>query len=285
MRIGIIGTGILGSAAARKLKKLKHEVLVTNRTLAKAKALESCGIEVKGSPAELIEAVDTVILMLPDGPAIGKVLFKELERSFQGKTFIQMGTISPEESRNISSAINDRQGQYLECPVLGSRGETDAGRLILLLGGSEAQFVQFKDLLKPLGQKYLHIGPVGSAAAFKLALNQLIVMQACAFSLSLGIIQKKNIDVGLFMEAVRNSAVYAPMFDKKLDNWLQGNYDDPNFSVDHLLKDINLIRSEAESLNLETEVIKAAQRLYEKAVEQGIGQKDYSSIYQVINSG
>jgi 3-hydroxyisobutyrate dehydrogenase len=135
-----------------------------------------------------------------------------------GRTIIQMGTIRPEESVQIDAAIQAAGGDYFEAPVLGSIPQAQQAELIVMVGGSTEQFTQWRDLLAAFGPEPRHIGPLGKAAAVKLALNQLIGALTGAFSLSLGMVQRHGIDVETFMSILRSSALYAPTFDKSASN-------------------------------------------------------------------
>ena len=96
-----------------------------------------------------------------------------------------MGTISPRQSQELSNRVEQAGGHYVEAPVLGSIPEAKAGTLLVMVGGTDAQFQTHQALFESLGETPRHIGPVGSAAALKLGLNQLIGALTTAFSTSL----------------------------------------------------------------------------------------------------
>jgi 3-hydroxyisobutyrate dehydrogenase len=123
------------------------------------------------------------------------------------------------------------------------------------------------------------IGEVGSAAALKLALNQLIASLTSAFALSLAFLSKQEVDLEKFMTILRQSALYAPTFDKKLTRMLEENYANPNFPTKHLLKDVNLFLAESEQLDLTVFPLTGVQRLLEKALSLGLADEDYSALY------
>ena len=124
----------------------------------------------------------------------------------------------------------------MEAPVLGSIPEATTGKLIVMIGGTREQFDHWRSLLSKLGSNVLYVGPVGHAAALKLAMNQLIASLTTAFATSLAFIQLHDLRVEQFMDVVRGSALYAPTFDKKLDKMIDHNYDNPNFPLKHLTR-------------------------------------------------
>jgi 3-hydroxyisobutyrate dehydrogenase len=233
---------------------------------------------------EAVDRAECIILMLADIKAIEDVLFGENNIDLDEKTIIQMGTISPLESIALAQQVIICRGEYLECPVLGSRVESSEGNLILRVGSTKKQFEDCLGLLKVFGPQPRYIGEVGKAAALKLAVNQLIASHAVGFSLSLGIIQKNDVSIDMFMDILRNSTLCAKMFDKKLPNWIGRNYDHPNFPVKHLLKDVDLILKESKEHGLSTEVIEGIQAVLIKTMDRGLGDKDYSALYNIINN-
>lgn len=283
MNIAVLGTGIIGTALAKRLLIFKHRVIVFNRTLAKTAEVEGLGAKVARTAKSAIQEAEVILITLADVKAIEDVLFSD-ETEFTDKTFIQMGTIAPDETIELQKKIYTRGGQYLECPILGSKKEALAGELILMAGTTEEKFKKWYELLKCFGPNPRLIGELGKASAFKLALNYLIASHASAFSLSLGIIEKNNIDPADFMSVLKESSLYAPMFEKKLPNWRERKYDDTNFPTKLLLKDIKLIIKEAERLGLNAQMASAIEQSLQKAVEAGLANKDYSSIFNIINN-
>jgi 3-hydroxyisobutyrate dehydrogenase len=261
-----------------------HKLTVYNRNRDKAEPLGSLGASVVSSAAEAIGSAECVILMLADGSAIREVIFKGSPAvDLLGRTLIQMGTISPSESVAFQREVSERNGDYLEAPVLGSTPEASAGKLLIMVGASKPQFDKWSTLLECFGSEPLLIGEVGKAAAVKLALNQLIASLTAGFASSLGLVQGLGIEAELFMKILRRSALYAPIFDNKLKLMLDRDYGIGNFPSKHLFKDVALFHTAAQSLNLETIGIEAIQRLLEITLEKGYGEGDYSALFEAVN--
>ncbi len=206
-----------------------------------------------------------------------------ISRAIEGRTIIQMGTIGPSESRSIQHEIARAGGQYLEAPVLGSIAEARAGSLLIMVGATPEQYAEWKPLLRALGTEVHLAGPVGKAAVLKLALNQLIAAEMAAFSLSVGLVRRGGVDLESFMRVLRKSAVYAPMFDKKLSRLSARHYDHPNFSTRHLLKDVELALNAAEAAHLATDGLQGIRSLLTDAMAQGLGNADYSALYEKVD--
>ncbi len=285
MKVALIGTGLMGIPMARRILCTNRPLVVYNRTLEKAEPLRAAGAEIAASPEEAIHGSDcVVILMLTNAQAIRETLLSANTRPhLAGRTVMQMSTISPTESKELSQAVTTLNGDYLEAPVLGSIPEAENGELIVMVGGSPEQFEHWLELLKCFGPEPRLIGPVGQAASLKLAMNQLIAALTAAFSLSLGWIQRQGVDVEQFMQVMHNSALYAPTFDKKLPRMLHRDYTNPNFPTQHLLKDVNLFLTEANSVGLETSQLAGVRHLLDMAIAQGLAEADYSALFAAVN--
>ena len=281
MDIGIIGIGLMGKAFVERFLSQDYTVRVFNRTQDSIKDLPDSVI-VCETAEEIISASDTIILMVSNAEAISDILQLEKQKDLQGKTILQMATISPTQTKEIGSAIIARGGDYLESPVLGSIPEAKTGTLIIMAGGSKEVFENALPTLQVLGTAPRHIGETGSAAALKLAMNQLIASLTAGFSLSLGYAIKNGVEPDLFMETVRESALYAKTYDKKLQKYLDRDFGAANFSTQHLLKDIRLFIDDAKATGLNTDALEGIERITSTTVDEGMDVMDYSSIYQVI---
>ncbi len=284
VEIGMIGTGLMGHPMALRLQDCGHNVTAYNRTAAKLQPLQEHGMAIATTPAEVLKNCDCVILMLSDAGAIADTLLTPTtQAALSNCTIIQMGTIAPDESRSLAAQVQQADGTYLEAPVLGSIPQVKAGSLIVMVGSTAEQFQHWQPILQCLGEQVMHIGPVGSGAAIKLAMNQLIGSLTTAFSLSLALVQREQIEVDTFMQIVRNSALYAPTFDKKLERMVNRNFANPNFPTKHLLKDMKLFSQAAETAGLSPVLSESVASVVEQAIAQGLADQDYSALYEAVN--
>ncbi len=284
MKVGFLGTGLMGQPMAQRLLEVQQSVIAYNRTSSKLEPLRESGAEIAESPNEAIQASECVILMLTNATAIYEVLLSDSSKpQISGRTVIQMGTISPRESKAIHEQVIAAGGEYLEAPVLGSIPEAKAGKLMVMVGASSELFQKWSEFLKHFGPEPLHVGAVGAAAAAKLAFNQLIASLTAAFALSLGFVQHQGVEIEPFMQILRQSALYAPTFDKKLQRMCDRNYANPNFPTKHLLKDTNLFLNEAESVGLNVNSLEGVRQILEIAQKLGLSEADYSSVFSAVN--
>ena len=282
--VALFGTGLMGAPLAGRLLDAGYRVVVWNRTAEKAAPLVAKGALLAESPAQAAASAEVLITWLSDQTAIQEVLFPAERASvLEGKTLLQMATIGPEHSRCLQDAAHAHGADYLEAPVLGSIPEARAGSLLLMVGATKELFAQYRPLLTVFGENIVHVGEVGQAAAMKLAFNQLIAGLTASFSLSLGLVQEEGVRVELFMDMLRDSALYAPTFDKKLLRMLQRDYANPNFPTRHLLKDIDLFIDAAGDHGLTTAALEGVRDITSLALAKGLADSDYSAINEVIH--
>ncbi|MCU7906730.1 MAG: NAD(P)-dependent oxidoreductase [Candidatus Thiodiazotropha sp. (ex Epidulcina cf. delphinae)] len=286
MKVTLLGLGLMGRPIAHRLVHCGHDVVAWNRSPERLGSAKSEALSVSADIASAVEMGEVLLLTLSDAAAIDKVLFTTgITSLIRGKTVLQMGTIAPDESRLISNRVQKAGGDYLEAPVLGSIPEARSGELIIMAAGPEAVYHHCLLILRGLGKEVDLIGPVGQGATMKLAMNQLIASLTAGFSQSLGLVRAEGVEVEQFMKLLRQSALYAPTFDKKLQKFLEHDYSNPNFSLRHLIKDVQLFKQVATASAMNAEIADATLRVLVSGREAGYGDEDYSSLYEAINPG
>ena len=284
MEITLVGSGLLGTAIGERLLARGYRLHVWNRRQERAQALVAAGAQLASSPAEAVAAGELVITVLSDGPITAEVLLNQAGTALPGRLVLQVATIAPAESRDLAIALQQRSARYLETPVLGSRPEALAGCLQVMVGGDLADLERARPVLMALGGEPRHLGPVGAALHTKLALNQLIASLTHSFSLALHVVQQAGVEVETFMAILRESALYAPTFDKKLAKELADDYSNPNFPTAHLRKDLQLFLTAAAALQLETQGLRGLAELLERATAAGLDELDYSSLHRLTGT-
>jgi 3-hydroxyisobutyrate dehydrogenase len=283
MYVSVLGTGLLGGEIALRLRTQGIDVGAWNRTPERAAPLAVAGVRLFESAAAAIAAADVTLMLLADAAAIDSTLFSgEPQPDLSGRTIVQMGTIAPDESCAIGERVEGAGGAYLEAPVLGSLPEARSGTLLVMASGDQTRFQRLLPMFEALSEAPMYIGPLGQAAALKLALNQLIVGLTATFSVSLGLVRSAGLDVEQFMGLVRQSALYAPTYDKKLPKYLAHAYASANFPLKHLLKDARLIERVLAAQGIDAATVGAVADAAERGIAAGHGDSDYSSIYEAL---
>src|SRR5260370_9205906 len=141
MKIGVCGTGRMGTSIAQRLMSVGHEVGVWNRSSAKANPLIDAGAKLFASPAELVGGCDVVIVMLLNDAATETVYRGEsgiLKSTLAGKLVIDMSTVRPDTMKSNGSSGLQQGAAFVECPVGGSNGRAEEAKLFGRVGGAQA---------------------------------------------------------------------------------------------------------------------------------------------------
>ncbi len=279
--ITLLGTGLLGAAIGQRLLAVGCKVNVWNRTTTRCAALVKAGAQQLNLPDEGLDSSSVVITVLRDGPVTAEIIGSL--GPLAGRCIVPMGTMGISESVALAEQVRLQGGSYLEAPVLGSRPEALKGSLLVMAGGEQQAFEAQLPLLRQLGSGPLLMGSVGTGAASKLALNQLIASLTHGYSLALRLVQASGLDVDRFMEVLRPSALYAPTVDKKLERMLSHHYSDPNFSTSLLRKDLNLFLREARLAGVNASALDGLESLLERAEGTDLDNGDYSALHELTD--
>src|ERR671917_799917 len=190
--VGFIGLGIMGRPMAKNLMEAGYELVLHNRSPEKAEELAKEGnATAAGSPREVAEACDTVITMLPDSPDVEAVVAGEggvLEGIRDGALLVDMSTISPVVTKELSEKVREKGASMLDAPVSGGDVGAIEGALSIMVGGSEEDFERARPLFEVMGETVTHVGPSGAGQVTKAA-NQVVValtIEAVSEALVLG---------------------------------------------------------------------------------------------------
>src|SRR3954470_15323660 len=162
MKIGVCGTGRMGSSIAQRLMAVGHEVGVWNRNPEKTKPLTEAGAKLFASPAELVQGCEAVVVMLLNDAASEAVYRGPngiLKADLAGKLVIDMSTVRPDTMVALGAAVAGKGGAFVECPVGGSTEPAREGKLFGLAGGSDADVAEAMPVLEQLCRRIEHVGP------------------------------------------------------------------------------------------------------------------------------
>ena len=275
--IALLGTGLLGEAIGCRLLHRGVTLRVWNRSAEKCEPLLKQGAALIENLAGAAKGCQAVITVLRDGPVSAEVIAQLGD--LDAVCCLPMGTMGISESRQLELQVQAQQGVYLEAPVLGSKPEALKGTLLVMAGGNAEVFQQQLPLLRLLSEAPKWMGATGSAAASKLALNQLIASLTHGYSLALRLVQASGLEVESFMEVLRPSALYAPTVDKKLERMLTHDFTNPNFSTALMRKDLQLFVREAGLAGLNAEALAGLVELLTRAEGTPLDAADYSALH------
>lgn len=276
-RVGFLGLGIMGVPMARNLKKKGFEVVVWNRSAAKANALKADGLEVAESPEALARTVDAFCTCVADVPALEQVAQGLLRGAKKGQLFIDFSTVSVPMVKSLAERFGALGVDFADAPVTGSRGGAEKGTLVIMTGCSDATLARATPLFQAVGEKVVHCGPVGAGTQVKLAGNALIASMLQSFSEGLVLTQKAGVDPRKFIEVVQASGFRSPYYDFKGKALLERDFA-THFSIDLMHKDLSLFLENAAAHRVPTPSAASVKETYNLARAAGLGDQDITAV-------
>ena len=287
-RIAFVGLGIMGAPMARNLLEAGFDVTVHTRTAEKAQRfVAEHGGRAARSPADAAERADAFVTMVPDGPQVEEVLFGQdgaADALTEGALVVDMSTISPTVSRDIHGRLGRRGLEFVEAPVSGSKPKAEDGTLTIMAGSERASFERALPLFEAIGERIVHVGPVGHGQMAKLLTNTMGAVNAAALAEAVRVAKAAGLDRDAFLEVAAGSAGASTMLNLKGPSMFEESYEPALFKVEHMLKDVRHALDEAGSLGIELELGTLAERLYAKAAESGHGEHDFAAVYVAVEA-
>ena len=284
MKIGIIGIGMLGEAVALNLLNSGYDVAVYNRTKEKTIEVEKKGAKVMDSPKTVAENVELIIIIVKDSIAVKEVSFGKngiIESKNRKLIVADMSTIDSIESKNIANQFQQNHIQKLEIPVMGGPNVAITGKLVMMASGPKDSFDQCKTIFEKIANKVFFLGEQGIANSIKLAMNLQITMLALSLSEGITLLKKANVDPKIFLEVLNSTYFKTGMSENKAFKMIEGNYD-ATFTLANLKKDITTMTNAAKDLGIELPMISKAEEIYKNAINEGLGDLDYTGIIEYI---
>lgn len=279
--VGFIGMGTMGKGMALNLSKAGHTVKTWNRTPFDSSEL---GASPAASISEVMDGADYVMYCLGDDTGVNDVVFGDggiLEHVTDSQVVIDLSTIDPETSAKESQAYSERGVKFLDAPVFGSKGETNAGGLWIVVGGDRAVFDSAAEVLEPISETTHYMGPSGSGAKMKLVGNLIVAAQLEALGEALTLAKNADLDLNDVLGVLHVTDFKSPIFDGVGAAVVAGDYS-PSFALKWMLKDANLVAAFAERLNSPVPGTMATRATIAEAVEQGWGEENASALIKVL---
>jgi 3-hydroxyisobutyrate dehydrogenase len=285
MKIGVCGTGRMGSAVAQRLMSVGHEVGVWNRNSAKTRALVDAGAKLFGSPAELVEGCEVTVVMLLNDAATEAVYHAPngiLKARLAGKLVIDMSTIRPDTMKSNGSSATQLGAAFVEAPVGGTVGPAKEGKLLGLVGGTKADVARAMPLLEQMCRRIEHVGELGSGSMMKLAVNLPLLVYWQALGEALTICKPLNLPADRLIDILTDTSGAptamkgrGPAIAKVLSGAPLG---ETAFGLNAAKKDLVCAVQFGASLHAKLPVTASALACYEEAEAAGLGDADATVI-------
>ena len=284
MKIGIVGTGMLGEAVGLHLLDVGYKITVFNRSKEKTEKLENKGALVVDSPKNVAENSELVIMVVKDANAVKDVVFGDcgiLAGRHEGMCIADMSTINPNSTREISKKVTEHGIDYMEIPVMGGPNVAINGKLVIMASGKREVFERFKTIFESIADQSIYLGDTGTAHSIKLAMNLQIAMLALSLSEGITLTKKAGFDPEIFLKVLNSTYFKTGMSEGKAHKMINDSVK-PTFTLANLKKDLDTINDAAESFDVELPMAKIARKIYADATDAGFGDIDYTGIISYI---
>lgn len=274
MKIGFIGTGVMGAAIIKNLMAAGHKLTVFNRTKTKAEPLIATGATWAPTPREVAAQSDIVFTMVGFPQDVEQVYF-EKEGIFagltEGATAIDMTTSQPSLAAKLATYGNEHGVNVLDAPVSGGDIGAKQGSLTIMVGGDEETYNKVLPLFKAIGKKANYFGSAGAGQHAKMANQIMIAGTMTGLTEMLLYTRKAGLNEKKILETLSSGGADNWSMDNYVPRILKNDYT-PGFFARHFLKDLRIALAEADQMGLDLRATNEAKRLYEIMVDvKGLG--------------
>lgn len=280
MKIGFIGLGIMGKPMSKNLLKAGHELIVLDRNAAAVEELASLGATVAANPKAVAEQVDVIITMLPNSPQVKEVLLGEngvIEGAKPGTTVIDMSSIAPLVSREISQKLAKKGIELLDAPVSGGEPKAIDGTLSVMVGGKQEVFDKYYDIMKAMAGSVVRSGNIGAGNVTKLANQVIVALNIAAMSEALVLATKAGVEPELVYQAIRGGLAGSTVLDAKAPLVMDRKFS-PGFRINLHIKDLANVLETSHEIGVPLPLTAAVMEMMQSLKVDGMGDLDHGSL-------
>lgn len=283
MKLGFIGLGIMGTPMAVRLASAGHDLHVTTIGPV-ANTLLALGAKHVETAKQVTEHSDIIFIMVPDTPHVEEVLFGAngcASVSLQGKTIVDMSSISPIETKRFAKQVQEAGGDYLDAPVSGGEIGAREGTLSIMVGGEEVVFERVKPLFDIMGKNITLVGGNGDGQTCKVANQIIVALNIEAVSEALVFASKAGADPARVRQALMGGFAASRILEVHGERMLKRTFN-PGFKIALHQKDLNLALQSAKALQLNLPNTATCQELFNTCAANGGSEMDHSALVQAL---
>ena len=283
--VAVLGLGTMSAGMAGRLLSAGFPLTVFNRNREKTLPFSRGGAWAAKSPREAASRAEVIISMVADDLASRDVWMGEngvLVGAKRGAVLIESSTLRVGWVRELADAALRCGCEFLDAPVTGTKPHAASGELNFLVGGPINVLESVRPVLSVMSREVIHLGPHGRGAMMKLINNFVCGAQAASFAEGLATVHAAGLDQA---KAVRILTEGAPgeRDREKNCNPTKREGGDPNFTVRLMAKDLAYAVQEASGKGIRLQTAASALEIFKKAVEAGLGDKDFSAVTKAFN--
>jgi 3-hydroxyisobutyrate dehydrogenase len=270
MKVGFIGLGNVGSKLSGSLLRNKVDLYVHDLNRDLVQKFKGFGANIANSPRKMMNICDVVITCLPS-PSISATVMEGADGLLNsikpGKVWMEMSTTDEAEVKRLGALVKNKGGEPVDCPVSGGCHRADTGNISIFAGCERETFEFILPLLKKMGRRILHTGPLGSASILKVLTNYLATANLITCSEALVVAKAAGMDLNTTYEAMRISSGTSFVHETESQVILNGSRD-ISFTMDLVLKDIGIFQAVADRANVPLEINPLMIDIFKDAIEK-----------------
>jgi 3-hydroxyisobutyrate dehydrogenase len=284
-RVGIVGTGRMGSNIARRLKDVGYAIAAlydVHREAAELTANDTGG-EVCESLARVTELSDVIITVVSDDAAMDRIFAEEgdsLLSNPQGKYFINTATITPSVHVEVQRRCEERGAHSIEACMASSIPQARNGTLYLMCGGRREAFEHVRPMLEQMSSSLRYVGEAGRAAQVKALVNMVMNINTAGLAEGLGLADALGLDLDMVREVFSQTGANSRVLETDGAD-MQNRDHDCYFSAEHAAKDSGIALSLAHDCDLPLPLAQATFNQYERMKTLGLGSLDKSGVSEL----
>lgn len=281
-KIGFIGLGVMGKPMAKNLLKAGYPLMVYDIVPEAVQELVAAGAQAATSSKEAAAFGEVIMTMLPNSPEVKEVVLGKngvLEGAKSGSILVDMSSIAPLASQEISAKAKEQGVIMLDAPVSGGEPKAIDGTLAFMVGGPQDAFEQVKDILAVMGGSVTLVGEIGSGNTTKLANQIIVALNIAAMSEAMVLATKAGVDPEKVFEAIRGGLAGSTVLNAKVPLVLQGNFK-PGFRIELHIKDLQNALDTAHALGVPVPLSSVIMEIMQALKVDGKAKDDHGGIIQ-----
>lgn len=282
MKIGFIGLGIMGESMCENIvKKHNDSVYCSDLNKEQVKKLEKAGALGCADNIEVAKNADVIITMVPKSEHVKAVYTELLPYIDESKICIDMSTIDPSVSVEVSKMIKAKGAQFADAPVVKSKPAAIAGELGILVGCDEELFEVIKPILLYMGCNVIRMGKNGKGLVMKICHNTLCAEIQNGVNETLILAKKMGISPEDYHTAISYGGAQCFYLDAQWQNIRDENWATA-FSLENEHKDLGICQRLAEQEQVDMPAMNYVKSVYDKGMDAGIGKEDWRATYKIV---
>ena len=282
MKIGFIGLGIMGRPMALNLIKAGYNLIVFDINASSVEALKAAGADSAGSAKEVARSADIVITMLPNSPHVKEVIAGKngvIEGITSDKIVIDMSSIAPLVSQEMSALLAEKGVSFIDAPVSGGEPKAIDGTLAIMAGGEKEVFKKIEEILKVMGSSVILVGKVGSGNVAKLANQIIVALNIAAVSEAMVLATKAGVNPESVFNAIKGGLAGSTVLNAKMPLILEGNFN-PGFRIELHIKDLMNALDTAHAVGVPVPLTGTVMEIMQALKVKGKEKEDHGGLIQ-----